>query len=256
MPWKFRAVEKIRKIASLPVKDRSMRLSSDKDQRRIDFLFVSYKGDAMAEDNDNILETDTVTILSSVHGRQRRMERDLTKRDLQVAKKYGEKVRSDFRNGRIGYRFTFADIVYITDETCEHEVTSFCRQACGIDIEKKAITPKMQQEHSRNKRLLRDKTRWTSHTVVIVDQSGSMRKNDASEGATRSDIVWLALALDIVAKNLQNGERSSTDVFSLVTMCHSGGTALEFEPFDWVLYNKLVDFLRTSEPLGDGNYSE
>lgn len=34
-----------------------------------------------------------------------------------------------------------------------------------------------------------DYTAWTSHTVVVVDQSGSMRKTDVPGGATRSDAV-------------------------------------------------------------------
>lgn len=212
--------------------------------------------DSETESNDDvIMETDIVTVLSSVHGRQRRLERDLTKRDLRLARNYGEKETVYNDRGHKGYKFTFADIVYLTDETTDREITSWPVQACGIDVQKRVITKTMEAEHDKAKRMLaRDKTKWTSHTVVVVDQSGSMRKNDASEGSTRSDIVWLALALDIVAKPLSSGERSSTDVFSLVTMSKHGGTVLEFEPFDWILYNKLVDLLRTSQPIGDGNY--
>jgi hypothetical protein len=54
--------------------------------------------------------------------------------------------------------------------------------------------------------------------VVVVDQSGSMRKTDLSGGATRSDAVWLTLAVDLVANKLAAGESKSSDVVSVVSM--------------------------------------
>ena len=65
--------------------------------------------------------TSTIEFISSLHGRQRRRERDLSKRDLQAAVKHGTKECSI--KGR--WKYTFADVVYITDSTSTKEITSY-----------------------------------------------------------------------------------------------------------------------------------
>ena len=44
----------------------------------------------------------------------------------------------------------------------------------------------------------------------ILDESGnpgrSMRKTDIADGATRSDAVWVTLAMDFVLQQLESGE--------------------------------------------------
>eukprot|EP00854_Cymbomonas_tetramitiformis_P012116 gene12116-14317_t len=95
---------------------------------------------------------------------------------------------------------------------------------------------------------------WTSHTVAVVDQSGSMRNADLADGATRSDAVWLTLAKDFVALRLETKEASGTDVFSLVLMNKDSTVMFRHRPIDWLLYNDLVEQLRTAEPMSEGNY--
>ena len=95
---------------------------------------------------------------------------------------------------------------------------------------------------------------WTSHTVIIVDQSGSMRKTDVDGGSTRSDAVWLTVAVDFVAKQLETGKSSDTDVVSVVAMCSESTIVIDRQPHDWLLFNRLVDLLRSQEPHFDGNY--
>eukprot|EP00873_Tetraselmis_striata_P025502 jgi/Tetstr1/445766/TSEL_033414.t1 len=101
-----------------------------------------------------------------------------------------------------------------------------------------------------------DYTAWTSHTVVVVDQSGSMRKTDVPGGATRSDAVWVTLALEFVAQQLQRDDGKPTDVFSLVAMndTTTGTVPLRHQPLDWILFNGLIGLLRTSLPAQGGNY--
>ena len=74
------------------------------------------------------------TILSSVHGRQRRMERDIAKQDLQAAVAFGIKEQQFGRRGETLWKFTFADVVFITDETSTKETTSWVLPACGVDL--------------------------------------------------------------------------------------------------------------------------
>eukprot|EP00959_Pyramimonas_sp_CCMP1952_P384662 8061716-Pyramimonas_sp.AAC.1 len=95
---------------------------------------------------------------------------------------------------------------------------------------------------------------WTSHTVVVVDQSGSMRTDDVADGATRSDVVWVTLATDVVAKRLESGEACDTDVFSLIVMNDRSQVLFYQRPMDWLLFNDLIDQLRSAQPSCHGNY--
>jgi len=201
------------------------------------------------------IPTSAVTVLSSTHGRLRREQRNISKRDLKAAILYGTKECAGLSHrGEARWKYTFADIVYITDATSTKEITSWPLQCCGIDVETVTITPTMRREHKMAKAALSDMTIWTSHTVAVVDQSGSMRKSDTSGGATRADIVWLVLALDFVGKRILSGEVKATDAFSLVGMRAKGDILLKMEPLDWVLYNRLIQLLRSAHPMGDGNY--
>lgn len=65
----------------------------------------------------------------------------------------------------------------------------------GIHVEPKNIIDEMMDTHRRDKRRLRNKASWTSHTVAIVDQSGSMRAIDIDKNLYGSDLVWFNLAL-------------------------------------------------------------
>jgi hypothetical protein len=56
---------------------------------------------------DSILRTSEVTVVSHAHGRQRREERDIEKRELQEAIKYGRRERANpGRDGSRRWRFT------------------------------------------------------------------------------------------------------------------------------------------------------
>ena len=199
--------------------------------------------------------TSAAVVLSSIHGRERRKQRKISKADLLAAVKYGKKEKALYsKPGEQRWMYTFADIVYLTDSTSTREITSWPVQCCGIDVEKKVVTPQMQNEHYHSLATIRNKSAWRSHTVAVVDQSGSMRKADASEDATRSDVVWLALALELVGKKLENGEYSSKDVFSIISMRGEGEVLVKEQPVDWLLYNRIIDLLRTQHPIGDGNY--
>ena len=125
---------------------------------------------------NEINRTSDILVLSTIHGRQRRSERDLTKRDLQAAVKYGKKERGYAdRHGRPRWMFTFADIVYITDSTCTVEITSY---PLPIHVAAAPITREMCKIHAAALLAVEIPRTWTSHTVLVVDQSGSMKKPD------------------------------------------------------------------------------
>ena len=126
--------------------------------------------------------------------------------------------------------------------------------SCAAPCQQVRLTPEMVEAHHEACRALAsDMAIWTSHTVVIVDQSGSMRNTDVAD-ASRSDVVWATLALDVVAKELCSGRATATDVFTLIGMNTQSAYLLHQRPMDWVLYNDLVDLLRGAEPKSHGHY--
>ena len=72
------------------------------------------------------LVTDDVTIVTHTHGRERRVFRGIDKHDLQSAIKNGVKESANpGKGGSERFRFTYKNIVCITDHTCKHEITSW-----------------------------------------------------------------------------------------------------------------------------------
>lgn len=144
--------------------------------------------------------------------------------------------------------------MYITDSTSKREITSWAVPGAGLDVEKRKITEAMLRSHDDACRRIMLTRTWASHTVIVVDQSGSMRTTDVTGGATRSDALWLTLAVDYVSKQLLDGTVSSNDVVSVISMGRAGAVLIDRQPMDWVLFNRLIDLLRTQEPHFDGNY--
>ena len=70
--------------------------------------------------------TDAVSIISHAHGRERRAQRGVERRQLQAAVKHGQKTPGrPGRDGKQRWRFEYNGVVYITDETCRHEITTW-----------------------------------------------------------------------------------------------------------------------------------
>ena len=218
---------------------------------------VAPPGDPPAVDVEDISDnTSLVTVLSSAHGRKRREERDITKRDLKAAVKYGKKEPATMGRGTDRWKYTFAGVVYITDSESKVEITSWPEDVCGFDVPLIRITDAMAAEHDTAVADLRNQGSWTSHTVIVVDQSGSMRRADVEGEATRAEAVWLTLAFTCVGDELRSGNRTASDVISIIGMRNTGELLVDCEPMDWLLYNKIVGFLRNERPSGDGMYAD
>ena len=227
---------------------------------------------------------DTVdsTLLSGVHGRQRRQERHIEKIDLQRARRYG--MKEEARYGR--EKYTYGGVVFIYDPQKNYEVTSYpsgdalvgnatgTRHAAPVLLDKYKWdddwheqsdkrhhdTRHLQavREHTNSEHVPAEGKRanYTSHSVLVVDMSGSMRRDDVNGARCRSDGVWLALARDYVKIPLERGERSSDDLISIVVMRDTAEVVLKYEPNTWVLFNKLLDMREWDNirPQGHGNY--
>ena len=205
-----------------------------------------------------IIHTSAVDLISSIHGHQRRAERSIEKRDLKSAVKNGTK-ESQLRRLKDGtmvirYKYTFADIVYITDETSTREITSW---VLPLPLEQVRISDNDEHQYEAAKaRIAQDPQIIKSHSVFVIDCSGSMRKADVEAHRSRSDAVSYAVASEFMAKRLHNPSSGVTllDVVTVIEMRDDAQIVFKKEPMSWVFYNKFVDRAKTSKPSSHGSY--
>jgi hypothetical protein len=206
---------------------------------------------------------------STLHDRQRRGSREIKKIDQLRARRYG--MCEPGHHGRLKY--TLAEQVFIWDPHKNRAITSYGR-TCGIGGGKiksgtRFTDPVMlakSEEHdavhvlaSRQRlhaTILQHKENWKSHTVLVVDMSGSMRTDDIDGARCRSDGVFTCLAREFVRKQLEEQSTTMYDLISVVAMRETAEVVLICEPTDWVLYNKLVDLREwtTLKPQGPGEW--
>ena len=216
-------------------------------------------------------ERDTAlsTLLSGTHGRDRREERGIEKIDLQRARRYGMK-EADPQGNPDRAKYTYGGIVFIYDAVRRREVTSFPAKdislaTSGTKVAQPVLLDKQAQyelpaavdcHRVQHASMAANLAAWTSHSVLVVDMSGSMRRDDVNGARCRSDGVWMALARDYVKAQLEKKTRACTDLISVVVMKDRADVVIRAEPTDWVLYNKLLDLREwsTIRPSGPGNY--
>ena len=208
-----------------------------------------------------MLHTAEIPFVSSLHGRQRRLERGITTRDLKSAVKYGIKEKGfPDKNGVPRWRYTYGDIVYITDATSTVEVTSWALEMplARVTIAEKYLVRQREASH----RVALDPRSITSHTVLLVDMSGSMNKSDMNGHRSRARGVYYNLAMEFIEARLHTLESGlfggpnigHTDVVSLVEMRGSPTVVFRREPMSWVLFNKFVDLADAKDAHDHGNY--
>ena len=86
------------------------------------------------------LRTSSIELISSLHCKQRKLEREILKKDLQAAIKYGAKQVQ--ANGNI--KHTYNGIVYVTDKSCKREVT--CYAEIQLPLEKFIIDESLSRQ--------------------------------------------------------------------------------------------------------------
>jgi len=204
------------------------------------------------------LHTSFIELISSIHGEQRRAERAIEKKDLQAAIKYGVKEQQQrlLKNGTmpIRYKYTFADIVYITDEFSSREITSW---VLPLPLDSVRISEHDEHQYNAAKaRIAQDPKIITSHSVFVVDCSGSMKKADVEAHRCRADAVSYAIATEFIAKRLHSPSAGVTpfDVVTVIEMREDAEVIFRKEPMSWKFYNKVVERAKTSSPNSHGNY--
>jgi hypothetical protein len=171
------------------------------------------------------LKTSEVTVISHTHGRQRREEREIRKRELQEAVKYGRCERANpGRDGSRRWRFTHKGVIYITDDTRRHGITSWRMAEAGPE---EAVVADSDAETG-------------VHTVLIVDCSGSMRKGDVSGYASRTAAVYKCLARDFIEPQLAAALGSDRDhIVTLIEMSDAASVRFSRRPMDHTLAEDL-----------------
>lgn len=190
------------------------------------------------------VQTSLIPLVSTLHSEQRRRERDIEKRDLQAAVKYGKKEEA-FSECGLRYK--------ITGSTCTVKIS--CWPLPMPLLEAPIDEHTRQQECEQKCRVSDGHMRITSHTVIIVDQSGSMRKTDIDGHRTRSSAVYYNIAEEIIATKLLSGQPCYTDVITLIEMNRDAVISICKEPISWSLYNIVVQLSNDDSRVKfDGNY--
>ena len=202
--------------------------------------------------------TSEFTVLSSLHGQARRQLREITRFDLQSAVKYGVKTLGAPcpKSGACRWKYTYGNVVYITDETSRKEITSYREP---ISIHQAPVTAEMVARHEQDARmLLEDPHLCVTHHIIVIDQSGSMRTSDVHGFRNRSQAAYGVLALEYLADQLhQRGVDDkileAVTVLEMQSHCH---VMIHREPLDWMLFNKILDRQRHANPCDHGDYNQ
>ena len=174
--------------------------------------------------------TSLITILSTAHGQLRREQRDIDKRDLKRALKYGRCERA--YRGR--WKIDFDGITFITDQSKHREVTAFPSPLQDVPIDRAAI-----KKHNQVKNVLKQKPELaTSHTILVIDNSGSMlaKKNDVHLYRDSQNAAFSMTALEFIAEQLLSQTAVNSDLVSLV----------KFSSVRFQLFSRIVQFALTA----------
>jgi hypothetical protein len=143
-----------------------------------------------------------VTFIETVHGRLRRQQRGIDKKDLQLARKHGTRRSTHPRtNGDPPSIYRYRDIAYVS---VVNDVTS---QAVTPWAEPIPLEPvSLDTEHDATERVARDlrvnrgeDTSWgLSNTIFVVDTSRRMARSDVWGYRAQLQAAFDAVALDFV----------------------------------------------------------
>lgn len=159
--------------------------------------------------------TSLITILSSEHGRLRREQRDIDKRDLQRALKYGT-----FENTLDGrcWKVEYDGIIFVTNPKMTREITAFPSPLPLADLDCKAI-----EDNLKVKYLLEHRPELsTSHTIIVIDNSGSMlsKKNDVLLYRDSQNAAFSFTALEFIAEQLFSNTAVNSDLDGVFKGAH------------------------------------
>jgi uncharacterized protein YegL len=216
-------------------------------------------------------QTSAIPLSFTNHGRQRRLERQIPLRDVQAAMKYGKATQHTNPNLMI---YTHNGLKHVIEKSTSRLVTTM---VSTIQLEFKTVTSRDMERHKRAMQRIHKKGsnnagdmkpdmvlssdtkskpnihgtanlfEWKSHSVLIVDRSGSMRNSDVAGCRTRLGAVWMSIAQDFVNHRIESGIAGDQDVVTIILMGTQAKVLIDQWPTDVVLYNRIVKFFHDSE---------
>ncbi|CAJ1947687.1 unnamed protein product [Cylindrotheca closterium] len=223
-----------------------VRRQHEERERQINKVRQEVKNSMPALDNSSSLQSDTsiptenISLVSHTHGRQRRSERKITRKELKKAIKHGQKEAANpGRDGSTRWRYTYNGVVFVTDETSRHEVTSW-RIDVNDEDEDDYAPPEVQLAGSE------------CHAVLIIDHSGSMRNSDVIGYDSRAHAVYECLKRDFVREQLKSGVVKDV-VVTVISMSNAATVLLHKRPLNGSLIGDL-ERLSKRRPRSHGNY--
>ena len=222
------------------------------------------------------MRTSAITLIDTNHGRQRRQERAIPRRDIQAAVRYGKELVHPDPNKLI---FEHQGKRHIVTKEDRLHITSM---VTTINLKEKIIDDVEWRKHEEDCHLIHHSEtsiQWNSHSVLVVDRSGSMRNSDVNGCRTRLGAVWLSIAKDFVEYRLETGMASSMvslelivrlcilisighiififdinlfsiytkDAVTIILMGEDAEVIIDRWPTDRVLYNRIVRYFHDSE---------
>ena len=156
------------------------------------------------------VRTSAITLLDSRHGKQRRIERNISRREIQAAMKHGTK-RPHVDPNKVIYEYRGQK--HIISKIDKRLITTM---DTSVKLTYRPVSqPEMQKHESDLQQIHRSVEEWNSHTVLVVDKSGSMRNSDVNGCRSRFSAVWLSIAQDFIGYRLDTEMASSMVSFAL-----------------------------------------
>lgn len=219
-------------------------------------------------------QTSMIPVSFTNHGRQRQLERQIPLRDVQAAIKYGTATPHVNPNLMI---YTHNGLKHIIERSTSRLITAM---VSTIQLDFKTVTSRDMKQHKQAMERIHRKgskepgeikpeevlssnmksnqnnsdavyppirSCWKSHSVLIVDRSGSMRNSDVAGCRTRLGAVWLSIAQDFINHRIESGIAGDQDVVTIILMGNHAKVLIDKWPTDAVLYNRIVQFFFDSE---------
>ncbi|KAJ1471509.1 hypothetical protein T484DRAFT_1843858 [Baffinella frigidus] len=164
------------------------------------------------------------------------------KQELLDAVRFGRKEPANpGEDGRQRWKFTHRAVVYIVNHSMSQEIVSW-----RIDGTDENIIPAMASDAETG-----------THVVLVVDASGSMRKDDVSGYPSRTSAVYDCLVKDFLTPQLQllagRGGGESSAIVTLIEMSDAATVIFEREPLYASLEGLFRQQMRTTA-RNHGNY--
>lgn len=218
--------------------------------------------------------------MQTTHAQIRRKQRNILYKDVKAAIKFGTRKPhvwySDLKrmrqlkriHGRNNirlpshhsvYKYIYKDLIYIVDEKERKEITCYTKP---IELEPIPIPPAVVMTSSPSiGTTTGSAVAILSHTVMIIDTSGSMNRSDVWGTRNRLDAVWMAIAIDFMAVRLQEQDRTGqavgADVVTMILMKERAQVLYRCVPITWMLYNQFIHIYnqkQTIPPSGHGYF--